>query len=212
MNYLAHLYLAEPTPASLVGNLIADFVKGRNLDHLTMGVAQGIRLHRRVDSFTDSHPVVQRSIGRISKNWGWFSGILIDVYYDYILATTWQEWSSTSLRDYVDRIHRCLSENAHLAPAEGRVMIAKLIESDRLASYATSDGIREALFHLSHRIRERMPGRDIRLEQAMPDLQESLPALTTDFREFFPDLVVHAETAKSAHREACDQETVESRA
>lgn len=211
MNYLAHLYLAEPTPASLIGNLIADFVKGRNLDHLATSVAQGIRLHRRVDSFTDSHPVVQRAIGRISKNWGWFSGILIDVYFDHILATTWREWSSEPFRDYIDRIHRCLSENFDLAPTEGRVMIAKLIESDRLASYATSNGIREALFHLSHRIRERMPGRDVRLEQAMPDLQASLVALTADFREFFPNLVVHAELVKRAQRDSSDQEPSEFR-
>lgn len=189
MNYLAHLFLADSDPGSLIGNLIADFVKGRDLDHLPADVQKGIRLHRRVDSFTDRHPVVQRSIGRISKNWGWFSGILIDVWYDHILATTWSEWSAESLRSFVDRIHRVLQDHVDLAPPEGRQMIGKLIETDRLYSYATTEGIHEALYRLSRRIRERMPNRSVELELAMPDLRENLPALTDDFRAFFPDLV-----------------------
>jgi acyl carrier protein phosphodiesterase len=198
MNYLAHLYLAEPTPASLVGNLVADFVKGRYLDHLDPGVASGVRLHRQVDSFTDRHPVVQRSIGRISSNWGWFSGILIDVYYDHILATTWMEWTDEPLRAFVDRIHRCLSENAGLAPAEGQVMIHKLIETDRLFSYVTADGIHEALYRLSRRIRERIPGRIVQLELAMPELKAKYGELVEDFRIFFPELVRHAQAARTA--------------
>jgi acyl carrier protein phosphodiesterase len=188
MNYLAHLYLAEHTPESLIGNLVADFVKGSDLSHLTPGIQRGIRLHRRVDSFTDSHPVVQRSIARISAKWGWFSGILIDVYYDHILATTWEEWSSESLRAFVDRVHQQLAEHVDLSPAAGSEMIGKLIESDRLFSYQTSEGIHDALFWLSRRIRERMPKREIQLEQAVPDLIENTHALTEDFREFFPDL------------------------
>ncbi len=192
MNYLAHLYLAEPSPDSLIGNLIADFVKGRDLSHLPIGIQQGIRLHRRIDAFTDCHPIVQRSIGRISKKWGWFSGILIDVWYDHILATTWEEWSDESLRGFVDRAHRCFVEHAHLAPSQGREMLDRLVETDRLFSYATAEGIHETLYRLSRRIHERMPNRNIRLEAALPDLQAELLELTADFRGFFPQLVEYA--------------------
>jgi acyl carrier protein phosphodiesterase len=200
MNYLAHLYLAEPTPESLIGNLVADFVKGSDLSHLPPGVERGIRLHRRVDSLTDCNPTVQRSIARISAKWGWFSGILIDVYYDHILAATWDNWSSESLRAFVDRVHQQLSEHADLAPSLGREMIGKLIESDRLYSYSTIEGIQDTLFRLSHRIRERMPERAIQLELAMPDLQQNSRVLADDFRMFFPDLVREVEKLKAAMR------------
>lgn len=196
MNYLAHLYLADPTPESLMGNLMADLVKGCDLSHLTLGVEQGVRLHRRVDSFTDSHPVVQRSIRRISARWGWYSGILMDVYFDHILAMKWNRWSDVPLRTFVDRIHGSLTQSIDLAPEGGREMIGKLIETDRLYSYSTAEGIHEALFHLSRRIRERMPERDVHLEQAMPDLQANLPALTEDFEFFFPDLIRHVASIK----------------
>lgn len=189
MNYLAHLYLAEPTPPSLIGNLIADFIKGRDLGYLPTGVERGVRQHRKVDSFTDSHPVVARSIGRISRRWGWYSGILIDMYYDHILATTWTDWSNEPLRDFVDRVHRTLVDHPHLIPDPSREMIGRLIETDRLWCYQTSEGIRDSLLHLSRRIRDRMPHRDVHLDEAMPLLAEHRDVLITDFREFFPDLI-----------------------
>lgn len=199
MNYLAHLFVADSEPASLVGNLIADFVKGSDLSHLPPGVERGIRQHRRVDSFTDCHPVVQRSIGRISAKWGWFSGILIDVYYDHILATTWSEWSAEPLRSFVDRVHRVLLDNVELAPVDGREMIGKLVASDRLHSYSTVAGIHDALSRLSRRIRERMPHRAVELERALPDLQDRLPLLTSDFRAFIPELISAFQSPALAH-------------
>jgi len=189
MNYLAHLYLADPTSDSLLGNLLADFVKGNDVARLPPMIQAGVRLHRRVDSFTDRHPVVQRSICRISKSWHWFSGILIDVYYDHILAQSWERYSREPLRQFTYRVHRCLSDNIERVPEPSRGLVQRLIESDRLYSYATIEGITEALARLSDRIRERIPRHEARLELAVPLLQSNHSALCNDFHEFFPQLV-----------------------
>jgi acyl carrier protein phosphodiesterase len=197
MNYLAHLYLAEPTPASLLGNLVADAVKGRDVAALPVEVQRGVRLHRLVDSFTDSHPVVQRSITRISERWGWFSGILIDVYYDHVLAAEWERYSIEPLREFTDRVHRCLWDNIDLLPSEGRELVGKMIASDRLFTYATPEGIADALTRLSRRVLERIPKMAVRLEEALPDLQACHDALATDFHEFFPKLIAFVGETKS---------------
>ena len=55
MNYLAHLYLAEDTPESIIGNLLGDFVKGSAINDYSEGIKAGIKLHRKIDLFTDSH-------------------------------------------------------------------------------------------------------------------------------------------------------------
>jgi acyl carrier protein phosphodiesterase len=203
MNYLAHLYLAETTPASLLGNLVADAVKGRDVAALPADVQRGVRLHRLVDSFTDSHPAVQRSITRISERWGWFSGILIDVYYDHILAAEWERYSAEPLRDFTDRVHRCLWDNIDLLPGEGRELVGKLIASDRLFTYATPEGIADALTRLSRRVRERIPKAAVKLEEALPNLQTSHAALAADFHEFFPKLIAFVRE-KHSFAEGCD--------
>jgi acyl carrier protein phosphodiesterase len=196
MNYLAHLYLADPTPESLVGNLLADLIKGPEVAALSVGIQAGVRLHRHVDSLTDRHPTVQRSIARISQRWGWFSGILIDVYYDHILATTWERYSDKTLREFVDRIHGTLTDHIGSVPRTCHRDLRRLIESDRLYSYVSPEGIAEALSRLSHRIRERMSERDVRLELAMPDLRACHDDLANDFHEFFPQLVAFARSQK----------------
>ena len=196
MNYLAHLYLADPTPDSLLGNLLADFVKGKEVAALPSAIQSGIRLHRQVDSFTDCHPVVQRSICRISEKWGWFSGILIDVYYDHILALNWERWTAEPLRSFVDRVHGCLRDHIDAIPSVAEPL-RRLIASDRLFSYRTQEGIAEALLNLSHRIEERMPGKNVRLHEAMPDLQESQADLADDFQEFFPALIAFVKEMKA---------------
>jgi acyl carrier protein phosphodiesterase len=196
MNYLAHLYLADPTPDSLLGNLLADFVKGNEVAQLPPAIQAGVRLHRQLDSFTDRHSLVQRSIGRISESWHWFSGILIDVYYDHILALDWDRYAREPLRQFTDRVHRCLNDNIDRAPPASRELIKRMIESDRLQSYATIEGITEALVRLSRRIRERIPKREVRLELAVPLLQENHAVLCDDFHEFFPQLVEFARNQK----------------
>jgi acyl carrier protein phosphodiesterase len=189
MNYLAHLYLADSTPESILGNLLADFVKGKDVQLLPAGIQRGIRMHRQVDSFTDRNPIVQRSITRISAKWGWFSGILIDVYYDHIFALNWNDYCGEPLRRFTSRINHCLRDNLPIVPQQFRELVGRMIESDRLFTYSTLEGIADTLLRLSARIRERIPRRNIGLESAMPDLQANHEALGKDFHDFFPQLI-----------------------
>jgi acyl carrier protein phosphodiesterase len=192
VNFLAHLYLSDDTPQALVGNLLADFVKGPDLDALPAGIRAGVRHHRRVDAFTDRHPLVQQSIARVGGRWGWFSGILIDVYYDHILAATWGRYSPTPLRAFADRAHAAVLAHAADLPGPAREYARRLIETDRLVSYADPAGVRDALYWISERVAERMPARAVRLEQSLPDLRAAHDGLADDFHAFFPELVAFA--------------------
>ena len=58
MNYLAHLYLADDSPESIIGNLLGDFLKGQGTEGYSDEIKKGIRLHKSVDTYTDSHPIV----------------------------------------------------------------------------------------------------------------------------------------------------------
>lgn len=191
MNFLAHLYLSADDPEAMVGNLVADFVKGPAVELLPPGVLAGVRQHRAVDAFTDRHPAVMRSVARIGKTWGWFAGILIDVYYDHILARDWGRYAEVPLREYVDRAHGVIREHADSMPEEARGYALRFVESDRMMSYAKADGsgVEEALRRLSDRIAARMPKRAVPLQTAMPDLRAAHQELAADFHDFFPDAI-----------------------
>jgi acyl carrier protein phosphodiesterase len=194
VNYLAHLYLADPTPESMLGNVMADFVKGRAVDALPEAVRAGVLLHRQVDRFTDSHPVTNRSIGRVKERWGWYSGILIDVFYDHFLALDWDRYSPQTLRSFIDTAHAALLSRQELMTAEMRAVVQRMVRDDRLMSYGRLDGIEQTLLRISRLIRRRQAN----LERAMDDLRQHFDALRGDFHDFFPELIAFVNARKEA--------------
>lgn len=194
MNFLAHLYVSDPTPDAMIGNVIADFVKGPDVARLPPAVRAGVRQHRLVDAFTDRHPLVQRSITRISGKWGWFSGIILDVYFDHLLARDWHLYSAEPLREFADRAYAVIRQTRPFLPPEEHWLPDRFTADDRLVRYATRGGIRDALARVSLRVAARIPKRAVPLEDAMPDLLAADAALAADFHAFFPELIAYAKT------------------
>ena len=65
MNFLAHIYLSGEDQELKIGNFIADSVKGKKFAQFPERIQQGITLHRKIDSYTDSHPIVRESVLRL---------------------------------------------------------------------------------------------------------------------------------------------------
>ena len=132
MNFLAHLHLSPDDSEAMIGNMLADFVKGPDVEKLPPVVRAGVRQHRLVDGFTDRHAVVHRSISRINREWHWFSGIIIDVYYDHLLARTWDRYSTAPLRAFADRAYEVIRRGMSLIPAGEEPFFHNFVRSDRL--------------------------------------------------------------------------------
>src|ERR1700722_4659515 len=86
MNYLAHAYLSFEITDITVGNMISDFVKGKQKLDYPLAIQQGITLHRAIDSFTDSHAVTRQAKSFFKEAYGLYAGPLVDVVYDHFLA------------------------------------------------------------------------------------------------------------------------------
>ncbi len=189
MNFLAHLYFAEDTPESRVGNLMADFVRGPvDRQPYNGAVMQGMRSHVAVDRFTDSHDVVRESKALISSGRRRFAGIIVDVCYDHFLARNWSNFSDVPLTEFIDRTYGSLRDyRGEMPPVMTRV-IRHMVEHDWLQGYHETSGVGRALNGLSMRLR-----RPNTLAGSVEELEANYGEMEGHFLRFFPDLVRHME-------------------
>jgi acyl carrier protein phosphodiesterase len=202
MNYLAHIYLADLTGTSMVGNFLGDFVKGPLQDiEVNSAFIEGINLHRKIDVFTDSHQAVAQSRQRISKSRRRFAGIIIDIAYDHCLASNWQNHSSRPLADFVQNFYQALQQSQPPIPQTSETIVAHLIQGNWLENYQSLNGVAFALDGISRRIKARY-NRDNPLQGSVSEIQSNLTELQRDFDEFFPELIQYATIAADEFRRA----------
>ena len=98
MNYLAHIFLSGSNRKVQLGNFVGDAVKGSSYKNYPPDIAKGIQLHRAIDDYTDRHPAVCEVVHRLQPEFGRYSGVLLDIYFDYLLASRFESFSGVSLR------------------------------------------------------------------------------------------------------------------
>lgn len=195
MNYLAHLFLSEGTPESLIGNLLGDFVKGTAVNLYSEEIIKGIDLHRKVDSYTDSHAIVRSSKSLVCSHRRRFAGVLTDMFYDHFLAKNWLEYSEVPLRDFARGVYKVLQDSRDILPESLKQVMPTIIARDLLCSYQEIDGIDIALNRMSARIK-----RTNNLAGGVEDLTANYQKLESDFRAFFPDLISYVTTYKHQYK------------
>jgi len=176
----------------MLGGIVADFARNPEIALLPPDVQTGVRLHRLIDGFTDRHPIVHRSNARVSARLGWFAGIVMDVYYDHILARSWERYSTVPLTRFASRSYQVLEAAYPIAPPDAQWFIRRFIDGDYLVGYSTLEGIELTLARLSDRIAERIPKRAMWLPDALPDLAAADAELEEDFHAFYPELIAFA--------------------
>jgi acyl carrier protein phosphodiesterase len=184
VNYLAHLFLAEDTAESLIGNLAGDFVKGPLRERFTPGVREGIHQHRRIDAFTDTHPQTAAFRRVLIPEHGHYARVISDIFFDHFLATNWSQFTALSLEAFLRRVYAAIDPHVAELPGYLRFVYPRMRDEQWLLSYADVEGIRTTLTNLSRRLSRRP-----HLEAATHHLIDSRTELERRFLNFFPDVV-----------------------
>jgi acyl carrier protein phosphodiesterase len=189
LNYLVHFLMAGDDDELRLGNLLGDFVKGRveRFEHegLTERLRTGIQMHRTIDAFSDRHPAVHRSKRILASEYGRLSGVIVDVFYDHVLARRWTEHDPRPLSLYAQDVYRTLRGNLHRLPAGVHPLVENMTRVDWLRGYASPRGIERALQGMANR-------RPVaaRISTAGRMLAGHFDRFSADFDEFLPDLRV----------------------
>ena len=185
MNYLVHLYLSDNDPLVRLGNLMGDFVKGRleDLDY-PPEVMKGLRQHRVIDSYSQRSPAVRKSKERINPRFGYFRGILIDVFYDHFLASNWQQHADGTLEEFADETYRLLREHHDILPDKLKLITGRMIEYNWLVSYREVNVMQRALVRIGQRLKRKNP-----LAEGYTELIKNYDGLEEDSSVFLDEAV-----------------------
>ncbi len=184
MNFLAHLYLSQNNTDIMIGNFIADHIRGNNYERFSKEIQQGIFLHREIDTFTDAHEIVRKSKRRLHKRYRHYDGVIIDILYDYFLAKNWATYSEIPLAIYTDAINKLFDEKSPELPLKSQNFIKYMIEYNILFNYQYKEGIAKVLNGMNTRTKGKS-----QMNLAIEDLEILEAELQEDFTLFFKDLI-----------------------
>ncbi|MFC5193485.1 ACP phosphodiesterase [Algoriphagus aquatilis] len=187
MNFLAHAYLSFGQEEILVGNLVADFIKGKDLQQFSVDIQTGILLHREIDSFTDAHPLVKAGQSYLRPKFRHYSSVITDIFFDYFLAKNWNKYSSTSLEEFASHAYFIVEKHLPDLPQRFGEMFYWMKSQNWLLHYRELEGIQRTLNGMTRRAKF-----DSKMNESTSLLREKEAEFEVIFFAFFRDLETFA--------------------
>lgn len=153
MNYLGHAFLSFGNDGILTGNMIGDDVKGKvALEQYPAAIKKGILLHRKIDTYTDTHTATQRAKLLFRGEYGLYSGAIMDTLYDHYLANDPKHFpTQETLLEYTKSIYGQLEKNESYFPPKFATYFPFMKEQNWLYNYRTLKGMERSLNGLARR-------------------------------------------------------------
>ena len=184
MNFLAHFHLAWPDEGLVAGALEGDYYKGLLRGDLPPPIERGVKLHRAIDAYTDSHPAIAELRQHFPAELRRYAGILIDLSFDHYLSCHWNDFSELPLPNFNEGVYRILLAHEQALSEGAQRMIARLVEYDILGLYGDWETVPASAARIGERFRRHNPFTDVErhLAPARDNMEQA-------FLAFYPDLL-----------------------
>jgi acyl carrier protein phosphodiesterase len=193
VNFLAHALLAGDEPALIVGGVVGDWIKGVLPGTLPADLARGVALHRAIDHHAESHPAFCQSRNRVSAERRRYAGVLVDIFYDHLLARNWSAVHHLPLHAYCASVYGLIDNRMGELPATSHHALQMMAREDWLSSYAEMEGIADVLARMSRRARQPNP-----LARGEQELLADVAGYTRDFQAWLEDTRAFCEQWRAA--------------
>lgn len=188
MNFLAHLHLARLADSSLLGNLMADFVRGNPHQHWSAPVADGILMHRRLDVMTDALPEVRTARQLFRAETYRVAPITLDVIWDHFLARHWQQFTpDQTLAQFSAAAEQEIVPQLRDTPPDFQHLNAVMWRERWFEHYAQAGRLERVLHGMASR-RPRLAA----LRDSYHDFTQHYDQLEALFFDFYPRLMTLA--------------------
>jgi len=187
MNWLAHVLLSENHIEYQLGNLLTDPLKGKAWQGASERIYAGIKMHMRIDSFTDRHALVSQSKAILTPR-GHLKGVVLDVLYDHFLSLHWDTFCTIPREIFLDDFRFKALESMEHYPQEAQSIIRRVVGNRQLSSYEHMDGVVDAFRRIDTRLSDRAISKDS-CERYIPLIAKERDELEEKFLIFFPELM-----------------------
>lgn len=162
---------------------MADGIRGNHFTDYPVEVQIGIRLHRFIDSYTDSHPIFRQSTKRLHTTYSHLSGVIVDMFYDHFLAKNWSQHHHEPLEDFVNQFYGELEEHYAVLNDKTKHLLPYMKRDNWLSNYQYIPGLEKILAQMDHRM-----SFDSKMSQSIKELVQHYQEFETEFSIFMEDI------------------------
>ena len=187
MNWLSHIFLSKNDIEYQLGNILADPLKGKFWEGSSSSLKEGFTMHKKIDTYTDSHSSVKNSKARL-ENKKYLKGVIIDIVYDHLLLKNWNNYTDIEISNFIEKFYKEALIEIQNYPNAPREIVKNIIESKMLTSYSTIDGLERAFLRIDKRLSKKLFSKE-RATDYLPIVENELDRIEQDFKIFFPQLI-----------------------
>lgn len=173
----------------MLGNLCGDFIKGNPVGKVTDEVAQGVMLHRSIDSFTDDQAEFKAVRALLRPQFKLFSGALVDMFFDHCLAKILNERNSLFYQEHVKQVYHQADIHLKFLPGKFHEVLPYMKKYNWLGIYGNHDDLYIILKQMSQRV-----DRDVHFETSVEILKTHEEFVMEQFIGFWQKIVVQFES------------------
>lgn len=192
MNFLAHLVLSPRDEEVMAGNFFGDLVKGQQWKLLPPAYAQGVLLHRRIDSFVDQHEATHMAKKLLPNELGLFKGVLLDMYWDHFLSRDFDTIVGVDRNAFARTIHTQLLQHSAVFGPKASSLASAMQRGNWLLGYADFEALEDIFKQMALRFPYANP-----LGQGMEALTAQYAVLHRIFCILWEQLIMNFESIKA---------------
>ncbi len=174
----------------MTGNYLGDFVRNKELilsenTELNAQIFAGMELHKAIDLYTDSHPLVKQVQKIFTPQFGKYATVLSDLYFDYLLCNYWTEFSNIPLTEFSNKAYRSLDLHKNYFNDRAQGFYGYMYANNLLENYGKLEVMEMVLLGISNR---RVGGK-MNLALSIEVFLANESKIRDYFIKFYPDLI-----------------------
>lgn len=186
MNFLGHLYFSKNDRDLMIANLFGDFVRGRNFDHFPPLIQEGIILHRQIDHYIDTHPLVRELKLELMTELPKVGPIAVDLFFDHLLAKNWEQYHIDQYDSFLLEFYKHESDYLGYYPTSFLQFMEKLRNHQWMNHYPTKYGLMKSCEGVSRRL-----SFETKLAEAHLVFEQKEETVEAVFHSFMKDALHH---------------------
>lgn len=167
----------------MFGNYIGDGIRTMRRHPYSDGVQKGIALHRFIDEFTDGHALVVSLRTQLYPTQRKFSGVVVDVLFDHLLAVHWSQFANVELEAFASNAYKRLQQHPEPMPERSAGFFRYMVDRNILVGYRHLSVVQSVFEGMDHRTKYKS-----HMALAVDDFQRMAPEMNEAFLSFFPEL------------------------